>query len=98
MKDFKKTVEGLTRLTDRYRASYDKALLKAKELDRDLTAYDERFKNMLEIRHADGSFLLLKNAFAEIHRIDGTLWQLIFTEHMGIFVFCDEDVLIENLK
>lgn len=63
----------------------------AKEYDENLLATDERFNHWVHIVHHDGSTFLFNGAF--ILNVAGYDNFIVFTEHFGYHIFCNDDVV-----
>lgn len=69
--------------------SYDEVKRLAKEIDVSLKATDKRFRNSVKLVTDEGTVLLYENAFL----LKKENWLLLFTEHHGYNVFCEDDLL-----
>lgn len=70
--------------------TYKEVIALAKNCDSKLKATDPRFNYSVSVRHRDGTYLHIQNAFALIYQE----YLTIFSEHNGIFVFFKEDLTI----
>ena len=64
----------------------------ANAINTELRSDDNRFRMTVDIRHKDGSMLLLSHAFLMEHETTEKIAIFVFTEHMGFFIFDEQDI------
>lgn len=73
---------------------HSRVLQRALDYDKALLATHPGFNHAVVIRHEDGSYFFLNNAFLKLYNgPDKKPWLLCFTEHHGVHVWHTEDLV-----